>query len=266
MQEPTKLCDGLRALNSFRFKRFAIEQSKSAMKIGFDGVLLGAWANVTRCRNILDVGTGTGLIALMIAQRTEARPRSEIDRQQPAEAPRIDAVEIDLAAFEEARGNIRRSPWSDRIRCHHESIQQFVSSASNRRFDMIVCNPPYFGKAAQDVFGKSGFSRRIARHAEFLTITELFQYAPAFGAWRICLIVPIDEQSQCLEAAANVGMSCRRLTVVRHSLCKPVKRVLLEFECGVFPTCADELTIETEHRHQYTAEFQALTSAFYLKL
>lgn len=132
----------------FSFKQFTVYHDRCAMKVGTDGVLLGAWADVVSARNILDIGTGTGLISLMMAQRCNARIR---------------AVDIDADAVEQARGNVAASPWQDRIEVELQDICHFTSETL---FDVIVSNPPYF----TDSLKCPGKQRNIARHTDLRAV------------------------------------------------------------------------------------------------
>ena len=142
--------------NYFSFRQFTIHQDQCAMKVGTDGVLLGAWVNVENAQRILDVGTGTGLIALMCAQRSESV---------------IDAVEVDRAASEQAAVNCSASPWKDRITVVHDSFQHFAESTAYR-YDLIVSNPPFFKNSLKP----KGLARSLARHDDRLSYESLLYY------------------------------------------------------------------------------------------
>ena len=139
----------------FSFKKFSVQQDKTAMKVGTDGVLLGAWTPINHKPNsILDIGAGTGIIALMLAQRTYAQ--------------QIDALEIDEDAYEQATNNFENSPWSDRLFCYHAGLDEFVEEPADE-YDLIVCNPPFY----QDELSSVLPGEKIAKHSLHLSLTEL---------------------------------------------------------------------------------------------
>ena len=245
----------------FRFKRFSIQQQHAAMKIGFDGILLGAWCCVDGYKRFLDVGTGTGLIALMIAQRTESSDARGSDDVQ------IDAVEIDEAAGEEAALNFERSPWPNQLRLFHEKFQTWRIQR-NQQYDLIVCNPPFF---SSHVAGPRGVTprmtpRAVARQTSQLSLTDLFEGADSLleSHGRLCFIVPFDRRDEAIESAQHAGFSACRKLVVRSLPHKPPHRVLLEFVREPSSCAFDEIIIERSH-HVYTPEFRRLARDFYLR-
>lgn len=255
----------------FRFKQFAVRNDRSAMKVGTDGVLLGAWCDVEGVRRVLDVGTGTGLIALMVAQRdTEAV---------------IDAVEIDADACAEARENFEASPWNGRLRVIHGDFLDIAAEAScgSSRdsdelggsryghnvvgaYDLIVSNPPYFTEDTTS----DDHRRATARHTSVaLTYSALIASACPLLAdrGRICLISPVEREAEILSAATECGLCVsRRLTVYPKPGAAP-KRMLWELgRGGDFEPRESELTIETLVHNDYTPDYIALTRDFYLKM
>lgn len=219
------------------------------MKVGTDGVLLGAWAPVgEKTRDILDIGTGTGLIALMLAQRCpEAR---------------IDAVEIDACSAEEAKQNFLNSPWPGRLSVSNSSFQTFGTS-SGRKYDLVVCNPPFFSKSLRNNDGR----KATARHNHVLTQNELIA-----GVLNIisdkgsfCLILPVSDFSDFKLSAARKGLFEHKRLSVKPTPQKPVKRVLSCWsKYSSSQMKAKEMVLEIA-RHQYSEEFKALTDGFYLK-
>ncbi len=217
------------------------------MKVGTDGVLLGAWVDTTNLNSVLDIGTGCGLLALMLAQRSEAR---------------VDAVEMNESAAEQANENIARSPWATRIDIHHTTVQEFGLRTS-RRYDLLIANPPYFS----DSFKAEGVARNQARHSDTLSPTDLLAAAAALllPSGRFALIYPTGQAESLLEQALAEGWFCRRKLLVHPRSDKPVHRILLELTREPTTCVEATLVIETEKRHEYTAEYAALTKDFYLR-
>ena len=229
----------------FSFKQFTVYHDRCAMKVGTDGVLLGAWVDVVSARNILDVGTGTGLISLMMAQRCNAQIR---------------AVDIDADAVEQARGNVAASPWQDRIEVELQDICHFTSETL---FDVIVSNPPYF----TDSLKCPGKQRNIARHTDFLDFDKLAGSAARLlhpeGVFSV--IIPADGKESFLMAATRYGLHLSHQTFIHTKPGSEPKRVLLAFKFFVDKCVTDDLIIELS-RHVYSEEYIALTKEFYLNM
>ena len=234
--------------NFFRFKQFTVFQEHCAMKVGTDGVLLGAWANVTDCKHILDIGTGTGLIALMLAQRnTNAL---------------IDAIDIDEGCVLQAQQNVKRSPFAHQIDIKRKSFQKYATK-TDLRYGLIVSNPPYFQNALKSPCS----SRTHARHTDSLSFFEIISQGSSLLSekGRIALILPHEFKQQLLEHASTVNLFAARITNVCPLPHKPPKRLLIELGRNQTGCVEDNLTIELS-RHHYTDEFIALTKEFYLYL
>lgn len=237
---------------TFRFKQFTVRQQHAAMKVGFDGILLGAWCCVVGYKRILDVGTGTGLIALMIAQRTAADSADSSPRL-------IDAVEVDEAAAREALFNFANSPWGERLHLHHQKFQTWRVGLA-QKYDLVVCNPPYFSSHPAST------PRSAARQDSLLNWSELFEGASSILSvdGRLSLIVPYGREEFAIQSARQQNLfPCRKL-VVRSMPDKPPHRVLFEFASTKSNCEVAELAIEVS-RHAYTSEFRQLTQEFYLK-
>lgn len=231
----------------FRFKQFTIFHDRCAMKVGTDGVLLGAWADVSDCGNILDIGSGSGLISLMLAQRSDAL---------------INAVEIDKEAYQQSLENIDASPWRERIRVHHASFLDFHKNA-NKKYDLIVSNPPYFS----DSLLPPNAERQTARHTnEGLTLETLIQGASSLlnDEGKIALILPFEQLNQLEKDAEKNRLFLTKKTAVKPTPLSHPKRLLAELAKHPAKSEEKELVIEVE-RHVYSEEFKKLTSDFYLE-
>lgn len=232
----------------FNFKQFSVYQDKCAMKVGIDGVLLGAWADVTNAYSILDVGTGTGLIALMLAQRSDAE---------------ILAIDIDADAVIQANENALNSPWGNKISVSQITFQK-LAETSESRFDLIVSNPPFFVNSLKAPEQK----RNTARHTDTLSHSELVNSASKLlsANGRLCIILPVEEGSKCIEYANSQNLFCKKIVKVQPRPDKAAHRLLIEFSSEFCETIVSELCIENGERHNYSPEFTAIASPYYLKL
>lgn len=232
----------------FKFKQFTVFHDRCAMKVGTDGSLLGAWAEVEHARQVLDIGTGTGLIALMAAQRSRAQ---------------VTAVDIDADAAEQARENAARSPWKDRIAVERMDARQLPASWE-KRFDAVVSNPPYF---VEDVKSPSS-ARSLARHSGSLEFGTLLREAGRVlaGDGVFSVVLPASAGPDFTALALRERLYLSRQTWVLPKPGASPKRVLLAFtHTQPAATLTDELVIETAPR-VYSPEFVRLLSPFYLAL
>ena len=233
----------------FQFKQFTIRHDKCAMKVGTDGVLLGAWAGIESCNRILDIGTGTGLIAMMLAQRSKAV---------------IDAIDIDAEACLQAQENAESSPFAERIKIRQSALSDFAQTDTGL-YDLIVSNPPYFVDSLKCPDQK----RNTARHTDTLTLEDLLQDSRKLLAplGRIALILPYDLKERLADCIRTQNLFLSKETSVIPVPGAEPKRLLAELtaEPPVFPTFSSQLTIEIA-RHQYTDEYVSLTKDFYLKM
>lgn len=219
------------------------------MKVGTDGVLLGAWADATEAANILDIGTGTGLIAIMLAQR--------------APLANIHAVEIDEEASAQATENMLKSPWADRLTCINASIQDFAKQ-SRQRYDLIVSNPPFFSGGT---FSNSQ-DKNSVRHTVKLPHGDLLAAVRSLltPTGKFCMILPHMEGLRFREMANNYGIFCSKMVEVLPKLGKPIERLLLQFELHVKPIEKSQLVIhEGDGANDWTADYRKLTGEYYLK-
>ena len=219
------------------------------MKVGTDGVLLGAWASVEGAGRILDIGTGSGVIAIMLAQRTKKA--------------QIEAVEIDEASFLQARENMQNSPWAERMAVLHTSIQDFALERGTR-YDLIVSNPPFF------TGGNLSYNqdRNSVRHTIKLSHHDLLSSVQRLlsDQGRFCVILPYIEGLRFCELATTYQLYNTRMTEVYPKAEKPVERLLLQFEKAKKEVQTAQLTIQQSEGNEWTAGYKALTKAFYLKI
>ena len=233
----------------FKFKQFTVQQDRCAMKIGTDGVLLGAWTTIPKnCQSILDIGAGTGIIGLMMAQRS------------PAEL--IDAIELDDNAFEQCTDNFEASPWSDRLFCYHADFEEFVGEIDDT-YDLIVSNPPFY---MEDV-SSGDSSRDNARQNGSLPFSILFKGVKKLLSEQgfFAMIAPYGQEESILDLGRENGMHPTRITHVRGNEKSEIKRSLIQFSQQQEPLKSSSLTIEKE-RHRYTKDYIDLTKEFYLKM
>ena len=243
-------------MSVFKFKQFEVQQSLSSQKIGTDSVLLGSWcASDFEPSRILDVGAGTGVISLMLAQRF---PYADID-----------AVELDEAAHEEATINFENSNWADRLFCYHASFQEFYEDDDEFEFyDLIVSNPPYFD--ASSIGKPSNNAREMARFDDNLPFEELIYgvYKTLSKNGTFACIIPSDRENHLLNIATHFGLIPTRVTEVKGNENSKVKRCLIELrfrESENNNLIRNTIVVEKE-RHVYTEDSKKLFEPFYLKL
>lgn len=235
----------------FYFKQFALQQDRCAMKIGTDGILLGAWADTRGVHRILDIGTGSGLIAIMLAQRTKEAL--------------IDAVEIDADACSQAQKNMKSSPWSERLRAFPMAIQDFRLSADTKDgYDLVISNPPFFSG------GTFSFNqdRTSVRHTIKLPHNDLLGAVRKLlhSQGRFCTILPLIEGLRFQELAESYHLYCTKITEVRPKADKPIERLLMQFEKEQRTIARGELVLRGEDGQTMTPAYTSLTEAFYYKL
>lgn len=239
--------------DTFIFKQFAITQTRSAMKVGTDGVLLGAWVSLIGTeRLVLDVGTGTGLIALMIAQRSTSRAG-------------IEGVEIEQAAAYEAAQNAKNSPWSNRLSIENVDFQSFAASKTERDqlYDLVVSNPPYFNGSYKSQI----VERTAARHSELLNSDDLISGVVSVlnpDGGRFAAIFPYQNAAIFIAKAASSGLFCNRIMEIYSKPSSGIKRIMAEFSFSKRLLVSEKLTI-LDSSGEYSDQFRALTREFYLK-
>jgi len=230
----------------FRFKQFNIRQDNTAMKIGTDGTLLGAWVTVANAKNILDIGTGTGVIALMTAQRNSDA--------------KITAIELDEGAIVDASFNIKESPWYNRIELLPVSLQEYTPATT---FDVIVSNPPFFEKSLKSPSN----TRNKARHTDSLHYSDILFFAQSHLSKNgtLAMILPLENAESCIDEAKSYGLFLKRKSTIKPVPHKAPHRIAFELTNTPNTNFVEtELIVETGKRHDYTQDYIALTNAFYI--
>ncbi len=232
---------------AFRFKQFEIQDHRCAHKVGTDGTLLGGWVDVKNAKRILDIGTGSGLIALMLAQRTSPDTL-------------IEAIEISLPDYSQASENVKHSPWHKKLTVRHSSLQQFESTYL---FECIVSNPPYFNNS----FKPPNANRVVPRHTETLSFLDLIQHSLRLltDGGTLNVILPFTEGLQFIDMAAQHSLMLSRKFAFRTRAEKPIERWLLEFRRTSHPLEEGEILLY-HTGDEWSDDYKALTKDFYLKL
>ena len=232
----------------FQFNQFRIEQDMCAMKVGTDGVILGAWTGINQSNSVLDIGTGTGLLALMIAQRCHSA--------------QIDAIEIDKNAAVQAKQNVANSMYHDRIEIMHSSFQNHIASEEMKKYDLVICNPPYFSTSVK---GNSD-QRNIARHDDLLPLETLISGVRRILSekGRLSIIFPVQNEAKLSELLGENGLYINCLLKVYPTPEKEASRCCYEISAGKTQILNEKLVIEIGSRHEYSSAYQKLTAPFYL--
>jgi tRNA1Val (adenine37-N6)-methyltransferase len=233
----------------FVFKEFTINQDQCAMKIGTDAVLLGSWATLHKNPfSILDIGSGTGVLALMLAQRSQA----EI----------IDAIEIEDEAYEQCVDNFEQSPWSDRLFCYHASLNEFVEEIEDE-YDLIICNPPFYSED----YKTDNNQRDLARFQDAMPFAHLLESVSILLSENgiFSVVIPFKEEKKFIELGSNFNLHTDRILHIKGNANSEIKRSLITLSFNKSDIETEELVIETS-RHQYTQDYINLTKDFYLKM
>ena len=234
----------------FTFKQFTVQQDRCAMKIGTDGVLLGAWCPIdNQPFSVLDIGAGTGILSLMLAQRSNAK--------------QIDAIEIDDDAFEQCVENFESSSWTDRLYCYHAGLDEFMDEPEDQ-YDIIISNPPFYSED----YKSDNQQRDLARFQDALSFEDLVEAASMLlcenGIFSV--IIPYKEETKFIGFAKECNLFPFKITRVKGTPTTEIKRSLLAFSFTKKRKVEeDELVIETS-RHEYTDDYIKLTQDFYLKM
>lgn len=243
----------------FQFKQFTINQNRCAMKVGTDGVLLGAWCPMDNNPfSVLDIGAGTGILSLMLAQRSSAEHPS----LQGELAQQIDAIEIDENAYEQCVENFEASPWGDRLFCFHAGLDEFMEEPEDQ-YDIIISNPPFY----TEDYKTESEQRDLARFADALPFEDLIEAADLLLSENgiFAVIIPFKEEEKFIALANHFELYPFKITRVKGTPTTEIKRSLIAFSRVKKDISNNELIIETA-RHQYTEEYINLTKDFYLKM
>lgn len=236
-------------MNPFQLKQFSVYQDQSAMKIGTDAILLGAWTCLEHNPNtILDIGAGTGILALMMAQRSQSQL--------------IDAIEIEPKSYEQCVTNFEESPWCDRLFCYHASLEEFTNDVVDS-YDLIICNPPFYSED----FKTANSQRDLARFQDAMPFAYLLDCVSKLlsknGAFSV--IIPFKEEALFITIASKCNLFPNKILHVKGNPTSQIKRSLIHFSFQVRQVEETTLIIETS-RHQYTPDYIELTKDFYLKM
>ena len=234
----------------FRFQKFSVAHSRSTMKVGTDGVLLGAWADTHSARNILDIGTGCGLIALMAAQRT---PDAHVT-----------AIDIDQASIDEATENFQASPFTERLESLQADIQTFSTQPNTFQYDCILSNPPFFTESLLSPNPTRAAARSVAGGLSFQTLIESAVRLLAPGG-SLQIILPFQEAPRILGIAIGAGLHLLRRTDITTKATKPPRRTLLHWtnQPTSAPILHNQICLTGAHGNR-SEDYQALTKDFYL--
>ncbi|WP_303318828.1 methyltransferase [Flavivirga abyssicola] len=242
----------------FVFKQFSVNQERCAMKIGTDSVLLGAWTSVKdNTFSVLDIGAGTGILSLMLAQRSHAEV--------------IDAIEIDDGAYEECVDNFEQSPWGDRLFCYHAALEEFVNEIDDK-YDLIISNPPFYSPSLASPSLPEGEklmsnARKTARFQDAMPFDHLIESVSKLlsedGIFSV--IIPFKEEEKLIHLASKLNLIPNKILHIKGTPTSEIKRSLIEFSFSKSDLKTDSLIIETS-RHQYTEDYINLTKDFYLKM
>jgi tRNA1Val (adenine37-N6)-methyltransferase len=231
---------------TFYFKQFKVEDGRSTMKVGTDAVLLGVVADIVNAGNILEIGTGCGVISLILSQRTQSR---------------IDAIEIDEESVIQAKENARNSPWKDRINVIHNSLQDFTQK-SVEKYDLVISNPPFFSRSLKSVHEK----RNISRHDDLLSFNELIKGSlelmlPDASLW---IILPVNESREFIQKSGKSGLFVHYILKIVHKKGREFERVILKLMQTNPEKVTEETLVIRNVNDSFTNEYIELTKDFYI--
>jgi len=232
---------------AFQFKQFSVEDDRSTMKVGTDAVLLGAWTNIKNAKNMLEIGTGSGIISLMLAQRSEAR---------------IEAIDIDKSSIDQAIENFKISPWNERLKATYYSLKNFIKDNKNK-YDLIVSNPPFF----IDSLKSPDKNKTRSKHTDELSYSDLIQGLLYFLSpqGRSCLILPHTESKSFINLARIENLHLNKQLLIKPKKNKIANRILMEF--SFIKTAIEENEIYLrEEDNSFSADYKKLCEDYYFNL
>lgn len=232
---------------SFRFKQFNVNDDRATMKVGTDAVLLGSWVNIKNAKNILEIGTGSGVIALMIAQRSLAY---------------IDAIEIDKKSAQQAAENFKNSPWNERLQLYHSSLNAFIENY-HKKYNLIISNPPFFINS----LNSPKPNKTLSKHTVSLNYSDLLKGIEHFldKKGRCCLILPVNESLVFGNLAQSYGMYLNKQLLIKPKAGLKPNRVLMEFSFTKKRITTDEMFLR-ETDNSFSTNYRILCKDFYLNL
>lgn len=236
-------------MSGFKFKQFTVNQDRCAMKIGTDSVLLGSWVNLQyHPFSVLDIGAGTGVLSLILAQRSHAEV--------------IDAIEIDDSAYEQCVENFESSKWADRLFCYHASLEEFVEEIDDK-YDLIISNPPFYSENHKS----DNIQRDLARFSDAMPFNHLISSASSLLSelGTLNVIIPFKEEESFIKLAKNHKLYPNQICHVKGTPTSEIKRSLMSFSFQKTTISYTKIVIETS-RHQYTEDYINLTKKLYLKM
>ena len=237
------------SIKPFTFKNFSVIQDQCDMKIGTDGVILGAWTSIkNQPFSILDIGAGTGVLSLMMAQRSNAEV--------------IDALEVDAKAYEQCVENFEQSPWGNRLFCYHAALREFVEEIEDQ-YDLIICNPPFYSED----YKTENKQRDLARFQDAMPFEHLIESSSKLLSKQgmFSVVIPFKEESHFISIASRFGLFTNKILHVKGNASSKIKRSFIMFSFHESEIIKDTLAIEVS-RNEYTPEYINLTKDFYLKM
>lgn len=231
---------------AFQFKQFSIRDENSAMKVGTDAVLLGAWVNPETSNSILDIGTGTGIIALMMAQKSTAK---------------IDAIDIDVDSIQEAAINFHNSPWVDNLQAIHTSLSDYVKR-TGMKYDLLLSNPPFFNNSLKSPSDRKNLSKHTSTLThEYLLLGVRNLISPA---GKFAVIIPFNQMDSFSDYALMVGLYCSNKLTIYPTPIKPANRIMMLFSLKKENQIINEELTIREASGKFSDTYKALTKDFYL--